>query len=349
MTTDSSAHGSSGFRNGYDLSRANTLGLVSRAKGGLEIASLADVEAIAAMAEQQALPLYLLGGGSNVVLDEVIEGLVGVMKIRHRSLQKTASGFVVTAGAGENWDDFVRWTISQGIGGLENLAGIPGTAGAAPVQNIGAYGVQLSDVFHELSAYDLRERRMVRFCRADCAFSYRHSFFKAHPDRFVILSISLALPRQWSPRCHYPGLEHLASAASPEVVFEAVTALRASKLPDWRQLGNAGSFFHNPIVSPEIADAIAGGPRYRQDDGRIKLSAGWLIEQCGLKGARLGPVGMFEGHALVLVNYGASTTSRDVEALAALVRDRVRARFGVSLQQEPVVFGRPSLGPLGTG
>ncbi|WP_176086111.1 UDP-N-acetylmuramate dehydrogenase [Martelella sp. HB161492] len=343
MTSGSYAQPVGPFRHDYDLSHCNTLKLVSRALGGMEITGLADIMALDELSARQMLPLYILGGGSNVVLAEEIDGLIGLMRIRERTLRETGTHFIVTAGAGEVWDDVVRWTVDLGIGGLENLAGIPGTAGAAPVQNIGAYGVQLSDVFHELTAFDRKARQLIRFDRQACAFSYRHSVFKHEPGRYIIVSVSLALPRDWTANCQYPGLEQLGSAPSPAAVFAAVTALRGSKLPDWRRLGNAGSFFHNPIVAPAIAEAIAGGPRYPQDDGRIKLSAGWLIEQCGLKGTRLGPVGMYEGHALVLVNHGLSTTHRDVEALARLVTERVRQRFGVTLQQEPVVFGNPMM------
>ena len=178
---------------------------------------------------------------------------------------------------------------------------------------------------------------MRTFDAAACRFAYRQSHFKAEPGRHVILSVTLALPRAWKPKRDYAGLDLLPEQASAQEVLDHVVALRASKLPDWRTLGNAGSFFHNPVVSAEKATEIAGAPRYPQPDGTVKLSAGWLIEQCGLKGFRLGPAGTYARHALVLVNHGGAT-STDIAALANHIRGKVRERFGVELVQEPIAF-----------
>ncbi|AMM84891.1 UDP-N-acetylmuramate dehydrogenase [Martelella sp. AD-3] len=320
----------------FDLTRENTLGLKSAARLAARITQAEALAALLDEADRRGINFTVLGGGSNVVLSETVEALVGLMRIAGRRLSgQTATHNLVTAGAGENWHDFVAWTVGRGMPGLENLAGIPGTVGAAPVQNIGAYGVQLSDVFFELTAFDTKTRAIETFKAAECGFGYRQSRFKIEPGRHVILSVTLALPRDWSPTKAYAGLEGFPDDAAPAEVMASVLALRQSKLPDWRSLGNAGSFFHNPVVSTEEAERLAGAPRYPQPDGRVKLSAGWLIEQCGLKGERLGPVGTYDGHALVLVNHGGATR-RDVARFAALVRERVKARFGVDLVQEPI-------------
>ncbi|MBB4120286.1 UDP-N-acetylmuramate dehydrogenase [Martelella radicis] len=320
----------------FDLTRENTLGLVSAARLAARINAADDLDALVDEARERDMPLKILGGGSNVVLSETVEALVGLMKIEGRNqADQTATHNIVTAGAGENWHEFVAWTVESGMPGLENLAGIPGTVGAAPVQNIGAYGAQLSDFFQRLEAYDTETRQTRVFTREECGFGYRQSRFKAEPDRHVILSLTLALPRDWRPSNVYAGLERLSAGALPGEVMAHVLALRRSKLPDWRRLGNAGSFFHNPVVSAAQAENFADAPRYPQPDGSVKLSAGWLIEQCGLKGERLGPVGTFEGHALVLVNHGGATR-RDVIRFAAFVREQVSTRFGVDLVQEPI-------------
>ena len=322
----------------FDLSRRNTLQLRAQARFAAEVENREALVALADESRALDLPLHVIGGGSNLVLPARLEAIVALMAIRGRTIDDQRNGqTLVSAGAGENWHAFVAWTVDQGLAGLENLAGIPGTVGAAPVQNIGAYGVQLSDFFVSLEAYDLEEKRTVRFDRAACGFAYRQSIFKAHPGRYAILSVTLALPDKWHPNRNYPGLDRLADDADARTIMNTVLALRGSKLPDWQKLGNAGSFFHNPVVTAEFAAAIDGAPRYPQADGSIKLSAGWLIEQCGLKGERLGPVGMYEGHALVLVNHGGAS-SDDVAKLAELVKERVRQRFGVELQQEPIAL-----------
>ncbi len=235
--------------------------------------------------------------------------------------------------AGEDWQDFVAWTIEQGLGGLENLAGIPGTVGAAPVQNIGAYGLELSDRFVSLTAYDVLYRKLVTFDREECRFSYRQSVFKT-TNRYVIVDITLALPRPWRPVLGYKGLE--SSFADAQAIMAEVINMRRQKLPDLKILGNAGSFFHNPVVSPSVLDQIAKAPRYHQADGTCKLSAAWLIETCGLKGAREGQAGVYDNHALIIVNHGGATFG-DVSRIASRVIESVRARFNINLAMEPII------------
>ena len=320
----------------FDLSALNTMGLASRARFGAAISAIQDIEELTALARSTNLPLRIVGGGSNLVLREEIPAVVGLMATKGRTVERRADGTaLVTAHAGEDWSDFVSWTISEGVWGLENLAGIPGTVGAAPVQNIGAYGVELSDRLDSLVVWDTLERRRRRFEREDCEFSYRQSLFKRSGDRFIVLEATFALPKAWTPTLTYPGLDSLPADTGAPEIMERVVQIRGAKLPDWRSLGNAGSFFHNPVVEPAMADRIANVPRYPQRDGTVKLSAAWLIEACGLKGYRHGQAGVYEKHALILVNHGGATYE-EVSALAAKVVGSVRDRFGVALVQEPI-------------
>ncbi|MEF2074782.1 UDP-N-acetylmuramate dehydrogenase [Consotaella aegiceratis] len=319
----------------YDLTGHNTFGLASRAEFGAIVAERGDVAELAEFAASRDLPLRIVGGGSNLLLRERIDGVVGLMATRGKTIAERQDGqILVTAQAGEDWPAFVEWSVGQGLGGLENLAGIPGTVGAAPVQNIGAYGVELKDRFRALTAYDLVDRQERVFEPGECGFSYRQSVFKS-TGRFVILDVTLALPEPWRPILDYRGLDDLPAGVDARAVMERVIAVRRSKLPDWRVLGNAGSFFHNPVVSLETAERIDGVPRYPQADGRVKLSAAWLIDACGLKGLRQGRAGVHDGHALILVNHGHATYD-EVSGLAARIQATVRERFGVDLVQEPI-------------
>ena len=323
----------------YDLSGHNTLGLKARSRYARQITDEGQVPGLFADAARDGLPVRLLGGGSNVILGEDYDGITAIMATRGRSLTEGADGQVlVEAQAGENWHELVASTVAEGLWGLENLAGIPGTAGAAPIQNIGAYGVELCDRFHSLDAYDRSAGEWVTLDREQCRFAYRHSVFKEQPGRYVVTRVRLALQRNGRAELGYRELAALGVVEHPQVVMDAVVATRNSKLPDWRVLGNAGSFFHNPIVAQAdgrtFAAAHPGAPAYGQADGSVKLSAGWLIEQAGLKGFRQGPVGVSERHALVLVNHGGATRTQ-LLALADHVVATVRERFGISLKREP--------------
>jgi UDP-N-acetylmuramate dehydrogenase len=323
----------------FDLSPHNTLGLEARARFGTTITNANEAAPLLEEARRLDLPLRVLGGGSNVVLRPFYDGVVARMSIKGRAVvSQTASETVVEFGAGEDWHEAVCWTVAQGLPGLENLAGIPGTMGAAPVQNIGAYGCELVDRFVSLVAFDTSEQAMVTFDRAACDFSYRQSVFKSTPGRFIVVSVKLSLPREWRPNLAYPGLNQLPEDVDAATILETVVAVRQSKLPDWRRTGNAGSFFHNPIVPAEVANQLTAShinmPRYPQADGRAKLSAAWLIEQSGFKGYRLGGAGVSERHALVVVNNGGATQA-EIAELAERITSAVRDRFGVSLVQEP--------------
>lgn len=323
----------------YDLTGHNTLGLKAHSRYARRIEDDAELPELFAAADRDGMPVRLLGGGSNVILGEHYEGITALMATHGRALTEGEDGAVLLeAQAGETWHDLVSWTVAQGLWGLENLALIPGTVGAAPIQNIGAYGVELCDRFHSLDAYDRTTGGMVTLDRAQCRFAYRHSLFKEQPGRYVVTKVRLNLTRHGRPELGYRELSGLGPVDHPATVMDAVVKLRTSKLPDWRVLGNAGSFFHNPVVSATVGHAFAianpTAPAFAQADGTIKLSAGWLIEQAGLKGYRSGPVGVSERHALVLVNYGGATRS-DLMALADHVVAVVQQRFAITLKREP--------------
>jgi UDP-N-acetylmuramate dehydrogenase len=252
---------------------------------------------------------------------------------------------LVRAAAGENWHGFVAWTLAQGLGGLENMSLIPGTVGAAPIQNIGAYGVELKDVFHSLTVYDLASGGLRSMTAAECRFGYRDSVFK-HPAGagLVIVDVTFALPTAWHPNLRYAELAQAVAAAGLDTpnapdISEMVVAIRRRKLPDPAVIGNAGSFFKNPVVSnARCAGLLAAFPalvHHAQPDGSEKLAAGWLIDQCGWKGRNLGAAGVYPKQALVLVNNGGATGA-EVLALAQAIVDDVRRRYGVTLEPEPV-------------
>jgi UDP-N-acetylmuramate dehydrogenase len=325
-----------------DLAAANTFGLPASSSFGAVITSQAELVAAYEYARTHGLPVHVLGGGSNVILSPRFDGLTIVMAPKGKSVIGPAgNNIIVQAAAGENWHEFVGWTLDQGLPGLENLALIPGTVGASPVQNIGAYGLELADRFDSLTAFDTHTGTMRTFSAVDCRFAYRQSVFKAEPGRYVVTAVRFALPRQWTPILNYAGLNTLPPDTSPRAVMDQVIALRQSKLPDPKQIGNVGSFFHNPVVTAEIHAAVRTthptAPAYPQADGSMKLSAGWLIEQSGLKGAREGQVGVSDRHALVLVNHGGGTRA-EVGALAARIKATVLERFGITLTAEPIFY-----------
>jgi UDP-N-acetylmuramate dehydrogenase len=251
----------------------------------------------------------------------------------------------VRAEAGEKWHEFVLWTLRQGFAGLENLSLIPGSVGAAPIQNIGAYGVELQDYFHQLIAFDFLSGETITLDKTACKFAYRDSIFKhEYKDRMVILSVTFALPKVWQARLGYGDVaQHLAAKSidnpTPTDVSEAIISIRQSKLPDPAIIGNAGSFFKNPIVNVDLRDALLKNypaiVSYVQTDRQYKLAAGWLIEQCGWKGKSLGQVGVYEKQALVLVNHGGAT-GMEVRQIALQIQADVLAKFGVRLEVEPV-------------
>src|SRR5574343_30969 len=333
------------FCHQHDLRPLNTLALPGRAAAFAVITSAAQLAEIA----QPSGRRFILGGGSNLVLTGDFDGLVLHMAIPGRRLvADEADAWLVQAGAGEPWHDFVQWTLAQGWPGLENLSLIPGTVGAAPIQNIGAYGLEVGELLHTVSAWDFEKRAFFAFDRSLCRFAYRDSLFKQEGwhlnGRIAITSVIFQLPKAWQPKLRYAELEQELAArqiATPSArqVADAIIAIRQRKLPDPAVTPNAGSFFHNPVVDATRAADLAAShptlPRYPQPDGRVKLAAGWLIEQAGWKGKALGPVGMYEKQALVLVNRGGANGA-DVKRTMAAVQHDVRAKFGVDLTPEPI-------------
>ena len=345
------------------LQAFNTFHIVAKAHTLVRIASEEDARAVTVDPELAASPKFVLGGGSNIVLTGDVKPLVLKVEIQgRRFVRDTGRHIILEAGGGEGWHDFVRWTLEQGYPGLENMAMIPGTVGASPVQNIGAYGVELQDRFDSLDAMDLQNGEVFTLTAAQCAFGYRDSVFKhaskgeGHQaiglkDRVLILRVRFALPKVWKPVLGYADLERKMEATgcsepTPWQIFEWVCEIRRGKLPDPAVLGNAGSFFKNPTVTPEqCADIIAREPRvvhYLLDDGSVKLAAGWLIDACGWRGKTVGQAGVYEKQALVLVNHGTGgadgATGGEVMTLAGAIQTSVYERFGIRLEPEPVVL-----------
>ncbi len=328
----------------YSLRSLNTLGVESRAEHFAQVAELDEIRQVWQAARGQ--PMTVLGAGSNVVLRPFVPGWVLQPWLLGRHLhEETADAWQIRLGAGECWHDVVGWTLDQGWPGLENLSFIPGTVGAAPIQNIGAYGVEFESVFESLTAFDWHTGETQIFRHADCHFAYRDSIFKRHPGRYVITEVILRLPKAWRPCLSYRDVsdalaQHGVTEPSARDISHAVIAVRQRKLPDWRVLGNVGSFFKNPVVSAEVAESLrqrfAQMPTYPQNDGTVKLAAGWLIEQAGWKGRRLGAAGVYERQALVLVNHGGAS-GLEILALGQAIAAAVREQFGVLLEQEPVV------------
>jgi UDP-N-acetylmuramate dehydrogenase len=263
-----------------------------------------------------------------------------------RLVEERTDAWIVEAGAGENWHELVAHTLAQGWPGLENLALIPGTVGAAPVQNIGAYGVELKDRFESLDAVDLVTGRTSLLWPEICAFGYRDSVFKhSLAGRSVITRVRFRLPKPWQPVLGYLELERKMqetgiTAPNAQQIFDWVCAIRRAKLPDPALIGNAGSFFKNPVVTPEqCRDIIGRDPEvvhYPMPDGSVKLAAGWMIDACGWKGKSIGQAGVYEKQALVLVNRGHAIGS-EVMTLARAIQESVYGRFGIRLEPEPVV------------
>ena len=339
------------------LQSFNTFGIVAKALSLVRLQSLADVDAMLADADLKTAPKFILGGGSNIVLTGDVKPLVLKVEIMGKRLvSETAKAWIVEAGAGESWHDLVAWTLDNGSPGLENLALIPGSVGASPVQNIGAYGVELQDRFESLDAVDLTTGQRFTLNAAQCAFGYRDSVFKhaSHggfglADKALITHVRFALPKIWKPVLGYADIEKKRLQANIEKptalqIYEWVCEIRRAKLPDWRVVGNAGSFFKNPTVSAEqCADIIEREPKivhYVLADGTVKLAAGWLIAACGWKGKTIGNAGVYERQALVLVNRGGSAnpvTGGEVMTLAKSIQTSVYERFGIMLAHEPVV------------
>ncbi len=330
------------------LKALNTFGVDATARWLLRVDDLDELPGLLARAEFRDLPLLVLGGGSNILLTRDFDGVV--LKIEAQRIDRSprvGDDALVRVEAGCDWHQFVLWSLDSGFNGIENLSLIPGTVGAAPIQNIGAYGVELASVVDAVEVFDRRHARFDVLDRDACSFGYRDSVFKhaAQRDRYIVTAVRFRFDIDAPLLLHYPGVrEELAEMGveTPRAadVSAAICAIRRRKLPDPALIGNAGSFFKNPIVTIAEADRLKsrfpGLPVYPTGHGQAKLSAAWLIEQAGLKGYREGDAGVSDSHALVLVNHGHASGAQ-LLALAMHVRATVLQRFALMLDAEPVI------------
>ncbi|MFP5427845.1 MAG: UDP-N-acetylmuramate dehydrogenase [Gammaproteobacteria bacterium] len=325
----------------------NTFGIDVKARYFTQARNDDDVRAALADAAQRHVAVLVIGGGSNLLLTHDIDALVLHMASRgRRVLSEQGDRVVVEAEAGEPWHAFVQWSLEQGLSGLENLSLIPGTVGAAPMQNVGAYGVEIKDVFAGLTALDRQTGELRDFGLEECAFGYRDSLFKREPGRWLILRVRFALDRTLRAHLDYgPVRQRLSEQGieqpTAQAISDAICSIRREKLPDPLELGNAGSFFKNPVVSAALTEQIrARYPSvvaYPQANGQVKLAAGWLIEQAGWKGHREGDAGVHRLQSLVLVNYG-QATGVQLHELARKIQADILERFGVELEMEPNLY-----------
>lgn len=328
-----------------NLQHYNTFGFAVKAAELCHLETENDIEIFASQLDP-GTPWRVLGGGSNIVLRDDLPGKTAIMALQGKKiLQATDSTVLIEAAAGENWHDFVSWTLEQNCPGLENLALIPGTVGAAPIQNIGAYGLEIKDVFHSLKAYDRHTQSWRTLFAKDCHFAYRHSIFKEEPQRYLVASVTFALQKPWQVNLAYADVlqrfkDLPAQDIKPRMIFDAICEIRRSKLPDPQVLGNAGSFFHNPVVDEktylQLKERFPQLVAYANPKG-WKLAAGWLIDQCAYKAYRRGQVGVYEKQALVLVHYGEGT-GQELIQLAQEIQAAVQEKFGVTLSIEPSIL-----------
>lgn len=299
-------------------------------------------------AQQNQQPVLLLGQGSNVLFLDDFAGSVLINKLKGIQHHEDKDNHYLNVAGGENWHELVQWSLENSIAGLENLALIPGCVGSAPIQNIGAYGVEFEKVCDFVEVLNLNSGDIFRLNKAECEFGYRDSVFKQqYQHGFAIISVGLKLPKAWQPVLNYGTLAELdPQTATPQQIFDEVCTVRSSKLPNPDEFGNAGSFFKNPIIS--FADfsrrlTHCGNdsevPHYPQPDGSIKLPAGWLIDQCQLKGFQIGGAAVHTKQALVLINKD-NATGQDILELAKIVRSKVREKFGVDIHPEVRFIGK---------
>lgn len=333
------------IRRHTDLRPLHTFGLSAVAEYFTELHDQNDLPKLSSLPEFRHGRVVWLGGGSNLLFRGNHDGLVVKIATRGiREIRRDRDFVWLEAQAGENWHGFVCETLKRGLSGLENLSLIPGTVGAAPIQNIGAYGVEIKDTLHSVRSFDVNSGCFIELSNADCRFAYRDSLFKRQAGRYVVCTATFKLARRFSPKTAYGDLAavlaDICNGRSPtaEDVAQAVCLIRRSKLPDPAVFGNAGSFFKNPQLDAAAAGVLLKKyprlPCYPQENGSVKLAAGWLIEQCGLKGFRIGGAAVHDKQALVLINTGQSN-AQDLMALAEHVRNEVCRKFGVDLETEP--------------
>ncbi|WP_316672781.1 UDP-N-acetylmuramate dehydrogenase [uncultured Tolumonas sp.] len=329
----------------FPLKSFNTFGLDAQAKMGFVLNNEAELDALRGSTWwSDSQPRLLIGEGSNILFTADFDGVVIVNRLKGISVQETADAWLLHVAAGENWPALIQWTLQHQMPGMENLALIPGTVGAAPVQNIGAYGVEFCQFCEYVDTWHFADGHRQRYSAAACQFGYRDSLFKhALHDQVIITAVGLRIPKQWQPVVEYGPLKALGANATAEQIFMTVCELRQSKLPDPSLLGNAGSFFKNPVVSATQAAALKqlhpAIPCFAAGEGQNKLAAGWLIDKAGLKGFSLGNAGVHRDQALVLVNLG-NASAAEILQLAKHVASTVKQQFSVQLEPEVRFIGK---------
>ncbi len=333
----------------HPLKNLHTFGLDATTRYFANITNISELQEIVQAPALQNLPRFILGEGSNTLPSPLFEGVVLRINLKGRAyLGEDENHHYLQAAAGENWHTFVQWTLAQGWPGLENLSLIPGTVGAAPIQNIGAYGLELAERIHNIQTLDLRNGQTHTLSAKNCAFGYRDSIFKqnhAHVSGHVLIThVNFCLPKHWHPQINYAELATTLKhqnlhTPSPQEISDTIIQIRQQKLPNPQYIGNAGSFFKNPSISPALAHKLQLKyptlKGYPQQNGQVKLAAAWLIEQAGWKGKTLGPVGMFKNQALVMVRH-APATLNDVKKLSEKIQEDVSHLFDIFLEPEPV-------------
>lgn len=322
----------------------NTFGLEAKATEFVECNTLEEVQVLCATFNLSERPLLILGGGSNILLTQDFKGMVVKMNLKGISKVKEDENYVwLKANSGEVWHSFVMHCVEAGLGGVENLALIPGYVGAAPMQNIGAYGVEVKDTVEEVLAVEINTGKLVSFSNAECEFGYRESVFKhQHKGKYIIVAVTFKLSKKPQINTQYGAISDVLNQkgiTNPGIkeVSEAVIEIRQTKLPDPKVLGNSGSFFKNPEISKEqynqLKSAYPEIPGYAVGDDKVKVPAGWLIEQCGYKGKVIGNTGAHKNQALVLVNYG-NATGYEIYRLALEIQNSVRDKYGIHIIPE---------------
>ncbi|VAW25597.1 UDP-N-acetylenolpyruvoylglucosamine reductase [hydrothermal vent metagenome] len=327
------------IQHNISLKEYNTFGIDVYAKQFVSINSVKELVEIIGLNSD----IFLLGGGSNMLLTSNIEQLVIYLNLKGIIVNDTEKDIVyVTAEAGENWHEFVLWCISQNYGGLENLSLIPGNVGTSPIQNIGAYGVEIKDTFHQLEALEIETGKTKIFTKGQCNFGYRNSIFKNElKGKYIIVNVTFKLTKNnHKITTSYGAISsYLKSKETPSIkdISDAVIAIRQSKLPNPKEIGNSGSFFKNPVISKihfkTLKENYPEVPHYIINDNEIKIPAGWLIEQCGFKGKRFGDAGVHSKQALVLVNYG-NATGKEILSLAKKIQQKVKKTFNIEIEIE---------------
>lgn len=329
--------------NNVSLKLFNTFGIDAKAESFCNITSVQELHNV--LREQYTNPLFILGGGSNMLLTKDVNALVLHINLKGiQVISETENAVVIKAMAGENWHEFVLWCLQHNYGGIENLSLIPGNIGTAPIQNIGAYGVELKDVFLSCEAIHIKDKSVRTFSKTDCNFGYRESVFKQElKGDYIITSVNLQLTKNTHHlRIDYGAIKNeleVSKIANPTIqdISKAVIAIRQSKLPDPKEIGNSGSFFKNPIISTkqfnQLKTNFPDAPFYKISDEEVKVPAGWLIEKTGFKGKRFNDYGVHNKQALVLVNYG-NASGKDIFELAKLIQKTVNRIFNITIETE---------------